>query len=185
MEDFSISHSSMNKAVSVSPAEESGWTSYFEDFSNHKEEDHSLCSITFDSSSMVSDAASFPPWKSSHAVACSSINGGLPKELTFKKTRAKEISLDDSLEDTASSPVNSPKVRDLRPISENPTKTNDQYFNSSLGNKEGSGLEQYAEGLETSERCEIIFSSGKNDCIDLKKRGLCLVPLSMLVNYLG
>jgi hypothetical protein len=59
---------------------------------------------------MVSDAASFPPWKSSHAVACSSINGGLPKELTFKKTRAKEISLDDSLEDTASSPVNSPKV---------------------------------------------------------------------------
>jgi hypothetical protein len=110
MEDFSINHSSMNKAVSVSPAEESGWTSYFEDFSNHKEEDHSLCSITFDSSSMVSDAASFPPWKSSHAIACSSINGGLPKELTFKKTRAKEISLDDSLEDTASSPVNSPKV---------------------------------------------------------------------------
>lgn len=113
MEDFSINHSSMNKAVSVSPAEESGWTSYFEDFSNHKEEDHSLCSITFDSSSMVSDAASFPPWKSSqtnHVVACSSF-GALPEKLTSKKTRAEEISLDDSLEDTASSPVNSPKVR--------------------------------------------------------------------------
>ena len=56
---------------------------------------------------------------------------------------------------------------------------------SGLGNKEGSGLEQYAEGLETSERCDIIFGGGKNDCVDLKKRGLCLVPLSMLVNYLG
>ena len=110
MEDSSINHSSMEKAVSASPAEESGWTSYFEDFSHHNEEDHSLCSGTFDSSSMVSDAASFPPWKSSNVVAGSSINGGLPKKLTFKKTRAKEISLDDSLEDTASSPVNSPKV---------------------------------------------------------------------------
>ncbi|KAJ6723682.1 VASCULAR-RELATED UNKNOWN PROTEIN 1-RELATED [Salix koriyanagi] len=185
MEDSSINHSSMEKAVSASPAEESGWTSYFEDFSDHNEEDHSLCCGTFDSSSMVSDAASFPPWKSSNVVAGSSINGGLPRKLTFKKTRAKEISLDDSLEDTASSPVNSPKVSDMIRPTDNHRKTNDQYFNSSLGNKEGSGLEQYAEGLETSERCDIIFGGGKNDVVDLKKRGLCLVPLSMLVNYLG
>jgi hypothetical protein len=114
----SNNYPSINKAVvdsketTVSPAEESGWTSYFEDLSNHKEEDQSLCS-SFDSSSMVSDAASFPPWKSSqtnHVVACSSF-GALPEKFTSKKTRAEEISLDDSLEDTASSPVNSPKVR--------------------------------------------------------------------------
>ncbi|KAF9688297.1 hypothetical protein SADUNF_Sadunf02G0182900 [Salix dunnii] len=189
----SNNYSSMNKTVAgsketaVSPAEESGWTSYFEDLSNHEEEDHSLCS-SFDSSSMVSDAASFPPWKSSrtnHAVACNS-TGALPEKLTFKKTRAKEISLvDDSLEDTASSPGNSPKVSDLRQIDMNPRKTNDRYFNSSLGKIGGSGLEQHAEGLETSERCEMNFSAVKNDCIDLKKRGLCLVPFSMLVNYLG
>ncbi|XP_061966917.1 vascular-related unknown protein 1-like isoform X2 [Populus nigra] len=166
----SNNYPSINKAVVGSkettvsdPAEESGWTSYFEDLSNHKEEDQSLCS-SFDSSSMVSDAASFPPWKSSqtnHVVACSSF-GALPEKLTSKKTRAEEISLDDSLEDTASSPVNSPK-----------------------GNIESIGLEQHAEGLETSERCEMNFSTVKNDCIDLKKRGLCLVPSSMLVNYLG
>jgi hypothetical protein len=115
----SNNYTSINKAVVGSkettvsdPAEESGWTSYFEDLSNHKEEGQSLCS-SFDSSSMVSDAASFPPWKSSqtnHVVACSSF-GALPEKLTSKKTRAEEISLDDSLEDTASSPVNSPKVR--------------------------------------------------------------------------
>ncbi|CAK7348962.1 unnamed protein product [Dovyalis caffra] len=178
MEDYSINNSSLDEADAVSPAEESGWTSYFEDFSNHKEEDDSLCS-TFDNSSMVSDAASFPPRKSSHVVASPS-SGGLPKKLTFKKTRAKEISLDDSLEDTASSPANSPKVSDLRPIDMNPRKTNDQHFNSSLGNKESSSSEQCAEGLQTSDqRSEMNFSSGKNDCIELKKRGLCLVPLSI------
>ncbi|KAG6785248.1 hypothetical protein POTOM_010978 [Populus tomentosa] len=188
----SDNYPSINKAVvgsketTVSPAEESGWTSYFEDLSNHNEEDQSLRS-SFDSSSMVSDAASFPPWKSSqtnHVVACSSF-GALPEKLTPKKTRAEEISLDDSLEDTASSPVNSPKVSDLRQIDMNPRKTNDRDFNSSLGNIESIGLEQHAEGLETSERCEMNFSTVKNDCIDLKKRGLCLVPSSMLVNYLG
>ncbi|KAJ6403911.1 hypothetical protein OIU84_012167 [Salix udensis] len=182
----------MNKAVAgsketaVSPAEEeSGWTSYFEDLSDHEEEeeeDHSLCS-SFDNSSMVSDAASFPPWKSSrtnHVLGCSSIRA-LPEKLTFKKTRAREISLDDSLEDTASSPGNSPKVSDLRQIDMNPRKnTNDRYFNSSLGKIEGCGLEQHAEGVETSERCEMNFSAVKNDCIDLKKRGLCLVPFSMV-----
>ena len=45
----SNNYSSMNKAVAgsketaVSPAEESGWTSYFEDLSDHEEEEnHSL-----------------------------------------------------------------------------------------------------------------------------------------------
>ncbi|KAJ6390187.1 hypothetical protein OIU77_024410 [Salix suchowensis] len=91
----------------------------------------------------------FPPWKSSqtnHVVACSSIRA-LPEKLTFKKTRAREIFLDDSLEDTASSPGNSPKVSDLRQIDMNPRKnTDDRYFNSSLGKIEGCGLEQHAEG---------------------------------------
>ncbi|KAG5252067.1 actin-related protein [Salix suchowensis] len=177
----SNNYSSMNKAVAgsketaVSPAEESGWTSYFEDLSDHEEEeeDHSLCS-SFDNSSMTN-----------HVVACSSIRA-LPEKLTFKKTRAREIFLDDSLEDTASSPGNSPKVSDLRQIDMNPRKnTDDRYFNSSLGKIEGCGLEQHAEGVETSERCEMNFSAVKNDRIDLKKRGLCLVPFSMVFNYLG
>ena len=112
----SFNYSSMNKATVANHSlhqddEESGWTAYFEDFSNN--------SCSFDTSSMVSDAASFPTMKPSlsynhhdQVVACSSYLGPpAPKKLTFKKTRTKEVShLDDSLEDTASSPVNSPKV---------------------------------------------------------------------------
>ena len=78
------------------PDEESGWTAYFEDFSNYNREQ------SFDTSnnSLLSDAASCAAWKISHN------NLKIPK-----KTRTKIISIDDSLEDTASSPVSSPKVR--------------------------------------------------------------------------
>lgn len=101
-------------SVPSQEAEESGWTAYFEDFSNNNRQ-HSYCS-SFDSSSLVSDAASGAAWKQSHnnhLAGFSSIGASpeIPKKLKFRKTRTKEISQDDSLEDTASSPVNSPKVR--------------------------------------------------------------------------
>ncbi|KAJ9176921.1 hypothetical protein P3X46_012182 [Hevea brasiliensis] len=193
MDGSMSNHSSMNKAA-ADQEESSGWTAYFEDFSNHRDQEDSFRS-GFGSSSMVSDAASFPVWKSSpqqhnynHVLAsCSSIAGSpnIPSKLSFKKTRARKFSHhDDSLEDTASSPVNSPKVSDFLPTDLNPRKSND-HFNSSLG-KEG-GLEHYGGVVETDdERCEMSCSStGNKDCTELKKRGLCLVPLSMLVNYLG
>ncbi|WCJ37582.1 hypothetical protein M5689_018703 [Euphorbia peplus] len=151
--------------------EESGWTAYFEDFSNN--ENYSLCD-----SSMVSDAASSPPLSKGHYGVSSSPN--ILKKLNFKATRAKEIShLDDSLEDTASSPVNSPKVGDVGVIDLNSRKVND-YFNSSLG--KGGSLENYGKEkeMEAEERHE---KSSCSETKDLKKRGLCLVPLSMLVNY--
>lgn len=89
-------------AADCSP-EESGWTKYLEDFSSYKGHDDS--SSSFHSSSLVSDAASSAAWKNSNNKDLK-----VPKTLLgFKNTRAKII--DDSLEDTASSPVNSPKVR--------------------------------------------------------------------------
>lgn len=105
-----VSHKPTSEEYS-SDHEESGWTAYFQDFSNNNNnnidiKDHenileeSFCTI---SSSLVSDAASYAASKIDHDQT--------PKKLSFKKTRAKEISQDDSLEDTASSPVNSPKVR--------------------------------------------------------------------------
>lgn len=75
--------------------EESGWTKYFEDFSNNNQEQSSFCS------SLVSDASSGAAWRVSH-------NSSVPRKL--KKTRTKKICGDHDLEDTASSPVNSPKV---------------------------------------------------------------------------
>lgn len=94
--------------------EESGWTAYFEDLSSISRghgSNYSACAT----SSLVSDAASGAAWKAgtvNHVVACSSAVGSpqIPRKLSFKKMRAREISYDDSLEDTASSPVNSPKV---------------------------------------------------------------------------
>ncbi|KAJ9170086.1 hypothetical protein P3X46_018220 [Hevea brasiliensis] len=190
----SMNNSSMNREVvansdertTADDQESSGWTAYFEDFSNQRKED-SYCS-GFGSSSMVSDAASFPAWKSSsshhnynHVLA--SCSPSTPNKLTFKKAKTRRRSHhDESLEDTASSPVNSPKVSDFIPNDVNPRKTND-HFNSSLG--KGGALEHYGVVETDDERCEMSCSTGNKDCRDLKKKGLCLIPLSMLVNFLG
>ncbi|ESW04556.1 hypothetical protein PHAVU_011G105200 [Phaseolus vulgaris] len=169
---------------------ESGWTSYFEDFSKGIEP--SYCS-SLDGSSLLSDAASSAAWKFSHhnhhLLSSPSFKGSnttapnLPKKLTFKKARAKQISEDDPLEDTASSPVNSPKVRDLNPAEISSRKDDDQ-LEGSMG-KEFTSSEHYSD-LKTEDNKHELKFNGKNvDCSDLKKRGLCLVPLSLLVNYLG
>ncbi|KAI9075281.1 hypothetical protein K1719_042686 [Acacia pycnantha] len=148
----------------VSCDEESGWTSYLQDFSST-------------SSSLLSDAAS---------AACKFSH---PRRLTFKKPRTKQISHDDPLEDTASSPVNSPKVGDLRPTDTSSRKVDDQTDVADFMAKEFRGAEHYSE----SEIGDADDDDGKQQgnlkakptihCTDLKKRGLCLVPLSMLVNY--
>lgn len=99
--------------------EESGWTQYLEDFSLEQREndsgdddDHS-----FGSPSMVSDAAS-PANNNNNRQVFGSVDamGGLefPKRLNMKKQiRYQGYSCHD-LEDTASSPVNSPKVYNLK-----------------------------------------------------------------------
>ncbi|TKY66959.1 hypothetical protein E2542_SST09850 [Spatholobus suberectus] len=191
--DHSLNCSSRGGAVPATKNpngsdDESGWTSYLEDFSKGIEP--SYCS-SLDGSSLLSDAASCAAWKFSHQnhlVSCSSFKGSsapnLPKKLSFKKARAKQISEDDPLEDTASSPVNSPKVRDLTPTEISSRKVDDQ-LEGSMGYKGFTSSEHYSD-LKTDDNKHELNFSGKNiDCADLKKRGLCLVPLSLLVNYLG
>ncbi|EXC23122.1 hypothetical protein L484_018253 [Morus notabilis] len=194
----------MGKPVARKPAaedncsaEESGWTAYFQDFSNNinndnnnnnadDDEDDNIVEESFCtniSSSLVSDAASYAAWKLSPTRRKNSPqhhHHETPKKLSFKKTRAKEISQDDSLEDTASSPVNSPKVGDLKAV-DMKAKQRDDLIDDSLGKR---GTSEYYSELQPEERRTVDFN-GENDCLDLKKRGLCLVPLSMLVNYLG
>lgn len=93
--------------------EESGWTTYLDDFANqyitthHEESDHqdkSSCSLLGVSPSLVSDAAN-------DASSGRSFPVNFFAKLKFGRGRTKKICEDDSLEDTASSPVNSPKVR--------------------------------------------------------------------------
>lgn len=100
-------------------AEESGWTAYFEDFIVTQQRDHQHNhSFTphHDQQHIrpeLSDAASHADWNNitnSMSVATPKFT----KKLNiFKKTskRTRGIRYDDSLEDTASSPVNSPRVR--------------------------------------------------------------------------
>lgn len=188
--------------------EESGWTAYLQDFSNADRQEDSFCNSSFYGSSMVSDAATGAAWKTTighhhqqHAsllAACSSIGGqpNLPKKLRFKKTRTKEISDDDSLEDTASSPVNSPKVSDLEQVEMNTRRAYDHHMNSSLGKKKKGGgkasphhdsddHEQRRDDGDDDDDDDEQSKMNFDDKNNLKRRGLCLVPMSMLVNYLG
>ncbi|KAE9593058.1 hypothetical protein Lal_00029352 [Lupinus albus] len=151
--------SSANKSLVSNCSEESGWTSYFEDFSKGIEPGY--CS-SLGGSSLVSDAASCAAWKFSHQDHGNDSSApNLLKNLNFKKARAKQILEDDPLEDTASSPVNSPKVKG---------------FTSS---------ENYSELQTDEEHDQVNLNGKKKDYTDLKKRGLCLVPMSTLVNYFG
>ncbi|XP_027344200.1 vascular-related unknown protein 1-like [Abrus precatorius] len=177
---------SLNPSMGKTVSEESGWTSYFEDFSKGIVEQQSQCS-SLGGSSLVSDAASCAAWNLSHQdhlVSCSSIRvrdpSNLSKKLCFKKTRTKQISQDDPLEDTASSPLNSPKVGDFNPAGMVSRKIDDQLDGSTSRGKFKS------EKVQTDVECDMNFNGNNVECpTDLKKRGLCLVPLSMLVNYYG
>lgn len=94
---------------------------YLEDFltSNNDDGDDddersSFSSYGYENSSIISDAASAVTRK------LSAINGEVlgfdnRSSFEFDRRKTKEDLLDDALEDTASSPVNSPKVRILIP----------------------------------------------------------------------
>ncbi|MCD7469188.1 hypothetical protein HAX54_008039 [Datura stramonium] len=135
-----------------------------------------------ENNSLLSDAASshHAPWKNNYY--CNTNYNQLlvvndecsPKKLNLKKLpRNKKIN-DPDLEDTASSPVNSPKVSNFKKMEINYRRTENSTGNF-LGNE---GSSRQFQEMQKVER-------GNNGYTDLKKKGLCLVPLSMLVNYHG
>lgn len=107
--------------------EESSWTFYIQGFicdNNDDDKNTSLISSEFESPSLVSDAASSAVKKLANNCNCTEEGVGfssgksntpttiISKQNSFKKQKTKVIpSMDYDLEDTASSPVNSPKVR--------------------------------------------------------------------------
>lgn len=95
----------------VSP-EESGWTMYFDDFFNQHNNENSCFSSGLESS-LISDAASSVlknKVADNHEQATGFSQKKNSDRLSFKKRKAKVVAIDDDLEDTASSPANSPKV---------------------------------------------------------------------------
>ncbi|XP_059664624.1 vascular-related unknown protein 1-like isoform X1 [Cornus florida] len=163
------SMTSMNKALVSEAAvdsheeEESSWTYYFQDFlgNNHNiNEDNNTASFSSRSAdqnpSLVSDAASNLLLSKKYFPNNDQVVGfSKSKKLSFNKRKAKGALFDAALEDTASSPLNSPK---------------EKCSNS---------------GKTDEERSEMGFGAGRDsDYTNLKKKGLRLVPVSMFDNYL-
>ncbi|XP_068645013.1 vascular-related unknown protein 4-like [Aristolochia californica] len=163
-------------------SEESGWTMYFEDFflSEQNNTESSGCSSGFHgSSSLVSDAASCAAWEVSNPENEAQGLQKSCKKLTFKKKRIRGGRNDEDLEDTASSPANSPKVSDLRQFDMNPRKG----VHVSETSQDEIGYGKPSE-LQLDGGSNLGFVKGGNECTELKKKGLCLVPISMLANYI-
>ncbi|KAL2524645.1 hypothetical protein Adt_09699 [Abeliophyllum distichum] len=142
-------------------SEESGWTAYLEDFSlnqtKHNSSSYSMDS--FGSPSLVSDAA-WNGLNNDQYKACPSLGGSqFPKRLNFKNHRIRQKICSDDLEDTASSPVNSPK------------------------GKQAAGFDNSTETCERN-NMNIITDERNNEGADLKRKGLCLMPMSVFMNYI-
>lgn len=94
--------------------EESGWTMYFDDFFNQQNTENSSFSSLLESS-LISDAAfSAANYNkvAGNEQAMGFSQGKRCDRFSFKKKKTKVVAgVDDDLEDTASSPAHSPKVR--------------------------------------------------------------------------
>ncbi|XP_042059054.1 vascular-related unknown protein 1-like isoform X1 [Salvia splendens] len=151
-----------------SSIEESGWTKYLEDFSCNNDS-------FISSSSMVSDAA----WNGSDTIKRLNL-----KKLNRSTNRRKyTYEYDDDLEDTASSPVHSPKVSRMKQAEVNQTKMDAtcDYVGQQSSSK--NFLKHDREERNTNNR--IIDNKTSDQYMELRKRGLCLVPMSALINYIG
>ncbi|KAI6697492.1 hypothetical protein NL676_017611 [Syzygium grande] len=168
MEDSGTMKKPVPDGVEDGGSEESGWTTYLQDFSRNNDGEDSFCS-SFGTSSLVSDAASRAIHRNA-AVA----EPKAPRRLSMiKRMRTREITDEDPLEDTATSPVNSPKINHLKRGEMMGTRMTDDPLHLSLGN---GGASESCMGLKVRE-------GNENECSSLRKRGLCLVPLSMFMNY--
>nr|CAD1819253.1 unnamed protein product [Ananas comosus var. bracteatus] len=146
------SHHNYNE-LSQSFSEESSWTMYIEEFIMASEmEISSSIDGALESSSIISDAS------------CNKIKLMLKKRKMWGK-----LEDDDPLEDTASSPVNSPKVCDV-----NKMKKDDRRM---MFQEEEVGC-----GKDMVDELGIVGST-TNECTELKKMGLCVVPLSLFLDH--
>ncbi|TVU38809.1 hypothetical protein EJB05_12200 [Eragrostis curvula] len=200
MEDL-VSSSSFKSVLSCSEGQaqsvESSWTDYFVDFMLSEEEkrrqDASYCATVEEDDgdgsnyeeeeeedSMISDAASCAP---AALLPCKY------KELKkLKKAAFKAMGHDDSLEDTASSPVNSPKVSVLSQMEMSPNR---RCNIRDLTKEDGIGHDHRMEGMDytdaTNTGVRFVDQSDRSivPCAELKDKGICLFPLSMLLHYHG
>ncbi|XP_044472728.1 vascular-related unknown protein 2-like [Mangifera indica] len=163
--------------------EESGWTAYFDEFFDdhqYSEEINSCFSASVESS-LISDAAS-----SSALVKKASAfhhhhhhhhDRNNKRSTTSSKRRKTEVA-DNGLEDTASSSVNSPKIYHLiNQLGRKPAEAKDHAID--ISKEKAGSISAQGDG-----RADSNINEEEEEESELKKRGLCLVPLSMLVKYI-
>lgn len=120
-------NSIMEKARSSSESEESSWTMYLEDFltsSHHHDDQHHSSSFSSGyENSIVSDAASSFSnlGNNCNEEVLGFSNRSSSPSCIIKRKAKKALLHDDALEDTATSPANSPKVS---------TRDGSNYFSS-------------------------------------------------------
>ncbi|KZV28965.1 transcription initiation factor TFIID subunit 1-like [Dorcoceras hygrometricum] len=151
-------------------SEESGWSAYVDafPFTNHTEDSSYYCP----DSSLVSDAA----WTGS-IDRMNAENVKKPGSKNRRSIRKKYFwQDDDDLEDTASSPANSPKASCRKAKTKMKMKMEDNYKTDE--DKMGKQV-----GEEGKSGKSINMDESENDYYDLKKKGLCLMPYSSFVDY--
>ncbi|CAI9283549.1 unnamed protein product [Lactuca saligna] len=161
LENMNFQEPSMNDLADEQ--EESSWTCYFEEFLWQNDEEMIMSCDDETLNSRVPHVAS--------SLAINKIRNDhdQDKKLRFKKRKTIGVMVDDSLEDTASSPVCSPKKV--------------AYFDQVKIKNKGKNTKF----MDISDQEKVGFCEGNkrkvNPNMELKKRGLCLVPLSSLANY--
>ncbi|CAN6841970.1 unnamed protein product [Brassica oleracea var. botrytis] len=148
--------------------EESSWSMYFEDVHFFEASPSAVHIVDFSSSS-VPDAMSFVATKKTLDM---SKQGGpnYYNNLNIKRARNREIPFGRhcDLEDTASSPSRSLNVNSIMNLLDNNTRHGGG-VGEDTNNVKGKSAVQNEGGLS----------------VDLKKKGLCLVPMSMVTNFLA
>ncbi|XP_050370767.1 vascular-related unknown protein 4-like [Argentina anserina] len=180
-------NSMMEKARSSSESpEESSWTMYLDEnflTNSHDDRQHSSSFSSGFETSIVSDAASIIS-KNVRNIPNEAVLGfsyrSSPSSIIKRKAK-KALLHDDALEDTATSPANSPKVWRIRHLAD--MKQHLQRDNRDIVSKENGSTSGNVDG--TSPTTELDFNGRESDCAGLKKKGLCLVPFSMVANYFG
>ncbi|KAK8706068.1 hypothetical protein V6N13_049646 [Hibiscus sabdariffa] len=179
----------MSRSSPVNPCyddetpEESSWTMYFKDFSDDND---GVVEMNGSSSCCYSDINPRTSLVSGRHVvveASSDHNKSIKKKrLSFKKRKTNGSSagfFDDDLQDTASSPVNSPKMSNMENQFGKIMMMKDAMDPSK---DKGSGSSR---GMDERNDELGFIKGGEDEETQRKKRGLCLVPLSMVLQYLG
>ncbi|GAB4849650.1 hypothetical protein Ancab_004445 [Ancistrocladus abbreviatus] len=175
MEDSSMNSTNHLSKLSLSSAsysvpddlEESGWTSYFEDsVADDCSEDAAFLSGCETVSMASQKNVDYHRVIGAHMISC--------ERLSSKRRKAKTRSVDDDLEDTASSPLQSPTLNDLKQL----------YVKSKAMDTRSIYQDKGNAAVQAGE-IGIGFPGMDGDCSELRKKGLCLVPVSILLNYLS